>query len=158
MKATDSEQVNLWQKIDQDLTQLDDFLEEKIPGQSPSFQLVRAYIRMKRSTTQLPQSEATNAEHASASVMSQSELPAVFVPAMNGAISSRDMAYDHLREIATFLARVEPHSPVPMVLRTLVTWRNAKFDDLLRRLPQEGGSVYELLRLFGSGSEQASTD
>jgi hypothetical protein len=64
-------------------------------------------------------------------------------------VVSRESAYEQLSEIAKFLARVEPHSPVPMVLDALVAWRGSSFEDLLLRLPSQGGSsVYDLLRLF----------
>lgn len=151
-------QALLWAKIEQDLTQLDAFLEEKIPGQAPSFQLLRTQIRVKRASA-APSVQASSAGTARPTNVSEqfSAVPdaMITVPALGQAIASRDMAYDKLGEIAAFLARVEPHSPVPMVLQTLVSWRHASFDDLLRRLPQDGGGVYELLRLFGTPDQSS---
>jgi hypothetical protein len=70
-------------------------------------------------------------------------------PKVMSHVVSRESAYEQLSEIAKFLARVEPHSPVPMVLDALVAWRGSSFEDLLLRLPSQGGaSVYDLLRLF----------
>lgn len=64
-------------------------------------------------------------------------------------LGSRDAAYEKLSDISIFLARIEPHSPVPMVLDALVGWRGNSFEDLLLRLPAQGGaSVYDLLKLF----------
>lgn len=47
-----------------------------------------------------------------------------------GPIASRDEAYRRLREIAEFLRRTEPHSPVPALLDRAVRWGNMTFENL----------------------------
>jgi len=57
--------------------------------------------------------------------------PASGGPAMpSGPIGSRDEAYRRLREVAEFLRKTEPHSPVPALLDRAVRWGNMSFDKL----------------------------
>lgn len=72
----------------------------------------------------------------------------VQTPTPRQALASRAAAYEQLREIAEFLARHEPHSPVPEILRAIAEWQNWEFGELLSRLPSNGPSVYDLARLF----------
>lgn len=63
-------------------------------------------------------------------------------------LNSRDATYAALESIARDLAKSEPHSPVPMILEALVSWRDCQFNDLLTRMPQDQASLYELLKFF----------
>ncbi|HET9887144.1 MAG TPA: type VI secretion system protein TssA [bacterium] len=49
-----------------------------------------------------------------------------------GPISTRDQAYAHLREVADYLRRTEPHSPVSYLIDRAVRWGRLPFQDLLR--------------------------
>jgi type VI secretion system protein ImpA len=55
-------------------------------------------------------------------------IPASGAPA--GPIASRDEAYRRLREVAEFLRKTEPHSPVPPLLDRAVRWGNMSFEKL----------------------------
>lgn len=50
----------------------------------------------------------------------------------SGPISTRDQAYQHLREVADYLRRTEPHSPVSYLIDRAVRWGRLPFQDLLR--------------------------
>jgi type VI secretion system protein ImpA len=70
-------------------------------------------------------------------------------PTVSG-LSGRQEAYERLREIADYLARIEPHSPVPLLLRRAIRWGSLDFNDLLAemiRSPQGIEEVQELLSL-----------
>ncbi|MBK8167242.1 MAG: type VI secretion system protein TssA [bacterium] len=47
-----------------------------------------------------------------------------------GPIASRDDAYRRVREVAEFLRRTEPHSPVPALLDRAVRWGGMSFESL----------------------------
>lgn len=47
-----------------------------------------------------------------------------------GPISSRDDAYRRLREVAEYLRKTEPHSPVPPLIDRAVRWGNMNFESL----------------------------
>jgi type VI secretion system protein ImpA len=50
----------------------------------------------------------------------------------SGPISTRDDAYRRLREVADYLRRSEPHSPVSYLIDRAVRWGQLPFQDLLR--------------------------
>jgi type VI secretion system protein ImpA len=47
-----------------------------------------------------------------------------------GPIASRDDAYRRLREVAEYLRKTEPHSPVPPLIDRAVRWGNMNFESL----------------------------
>ncbi len=47
-----------------------------------------------------------------------------------GPIASRDEAYRRLREVAEYLRKTEPHSPVPPLIDRAVRWGNMTFENL----------------------------
>jgi type VI secretion system protein ImpA len=47
-----------------------------------------------------------------------------------GPVANRDDAYRRLREVAEFLRKTEPHSPVPALLDRAVRWGNMTFENL----------------------------
>ena len=61
---------------------------------------------------------------------------------------SRDSLYSEIANIATKLSTLEPHSPVPFILREISQWKSSSFEDILKKLPKEGSSVYDLYKLF----------
>lgn len=63
---------------------------------------------------------------------------------------SREAAYADLAAIAAYLAIIEPHSPVPMILKTLANWQDCSFSDLIERLPEGQTSIYQLNQFFKS--------
>lgn len=67
-----------------------------------------------------------------------------------GPIKSRDEAFRRLREVADFLRRTEPHSPVSSLLDRAVRWGNMSFEDLFRDVvesPDARGEVGKILGL-----------
>lgn len=65
-------------------------------------------------------------------------------------IQGRQDAYDRLRDIADYLAKIEPHSPVPFLLRRAIRWGSMRFSDLLPEMMsnQEGlAEVNQILRI-----------
>lgn len=70
------------------------------------------------------------------------------VPATpGGPIGSRDAAYRQLEEIALYLETLEPHSPVPALLRRAIGWGQMRLPELLAELMREEGGPLRLLRI-----------
>lgn len=131
-----------WQTLSSKFLLLGTFLSEKLPDDSPNFREIHECLNAQLVESVPPQQQLSDAEIVNSKFYKITT-------------TTRDTAYDQLREIADFLARIEPHSPVPMVLHALTTWRDIGFEDLLERLPAQGGaSIYELMRLFKTGSSQ----
>jgi type VI secretion system protein ImpA len=59
--------------------------------------------------------------------------------------AGRHAAYQHLQHIAAYLARVEPHSPVPSLIRRAVEWGDMSFDQLMAELMQNNGELQKIL-------------
>lgn len=68
---------------------------------------------------------------------------------MAGMPSSREQAYRHLAQIADYLARTEPHSPVPYVIRRAVEWGNQPLGELLDELISADAESRRLWKLLG---------
>lgn len=61
------------------------------------------------------------------------------------ALAGRADAYQKLEEIAAYLARIEPHSPVPSLIRRAVEWGAMPFDTLLLELTKNNGELQKML-------------
>lgn len=68
-----------------------------------------------------------------------------------GPIRNRAEAYQRLAEAAEYLSQLEPHSPVPHLIKRAVAWGNLPFSDLIRELVQDRNSVYAIHQLLGLG-------
>ena len=81
--------------------------------------------------------------------------PAAGQPAAGGAaspISSRDEAYRRLREVAEYLRRTEPHSPVPPLLDRAVRWGNMTFEKLFEDVVKNKDAQIQTRDLLGLDS------
>jgi len=67
----------------------------------------------------------------------------------SGVVSGRAQAYRLLAEVADYLARTEPHSPTPYVLRRLVGWENKPIFELMRELVQSPEALVGLHEVLG---------
>jgi type VI secretion system protein ImpA len=60
-------------------------------------------------------------------------------------LRGRDDAYRSLAQIADYLAQLEPHSPVPPLIRRAIEWGNMSFVDLMAELTSNNGELQRLL-------------
>jgi type VI secretion system protein ImpA len=67
-------------------------------------------------------------------------------PAAGGAATTREGAYRQLEAAANALARVEPHSPVPYLVKRAVQLKNVKFPDLVEQLTKDANVLAFLKR------------
>lgn len=58
-----------------------------------------------------------------------------------GAIHDRAQAYQLIRDVADYLARHEPHSPTPYLLRRAVRWGQMPLADLMQDILREDGDI-----------------
>lgn len=64
-------------------------------------------------------------------------------------LSNRDEAYRQLELIADYLARTEPHSPVPYLIRRAVEWGNKPLNELLNELISADAEARRVWSLLG---------
>ena len=63
---------------------------------------------------------------------------------MHAVVRTREDAYRQLIEIADFLGRLEPHSPVPYLLRRAVSWGGMSLEELLPELLSDQAAVRDV--------------
>lgn len=66
-----------------------------------------------------------------------------------GPLQSREDAFRKLQEIAVFLRRTEPQSPVPYLIERAVAWGRLPFDRLLAELIKDEASRGHVVELLG---------
>ncbi len=66
-------------------------------------------------------------------------------------IRSRAEAYQRLAEAADFLARTEPHSPVPYLIRRAIGWGSLSLEELLPELIRDSAQLAEIYRMLQLG-------
>jgi type VI secretion system ImpA family protein len=71
-------------------------------------------------------------------------------------LTERERAYRMLEEIAGYLAHIEPHSPVPYLLRRAVAWGALNTAELYRELFVVGNAQISLFELLGLGAAAQS--
>ena len=72
-----------------------------------------------------------------------------------GPINNRDEAYRRLREVAEYLRKTEPHSPVPPLLDRAVRWGNMAFENLFDDFVKNEDARNQTRDLLGlRGSDQ----
>lgn len=125
------------------LSKLDDFLAR---AQSP----LRSEITRRGEPLEMP-SGPTEAEAAPASGVAVSEELDSGQPGSDtsGAFSDRDRAYQALAEIAEFLMQIEPHSPVPYLLRRAVRWGALNTAELYQEIFMKSNAQINVFELLG---------
>lgn len=101
--------------------------------------LVRRLMRSKG--MQEPAAEAETAAEAPAAENG--------VPSAGGPVRSRDEAFRRLEEVADFLRRTEPQSPVPYLIERAITWGQLPFDQLLQEMIKDKNSRGQVVELLG---------
>jgi type VI secretion system protein ImpA len=66
-----------------------------------------------------------------------------------GPITSREEAFRRLAEVAAYLRRTEPQSPVPHLIDRAISWGRLPFDELLREMIKDEGTRGQVRDLLG---------
>lgn len=65
--------------------------------------------------------------------------------------ATREQAYATLEAVADFLARTEPHSPTPYLIRRAVNWGRMSLPELMAEIQREEGDLNKLVSLLNAG-------
>jgi type VI secretion system protein ImpA len=134
--------------------QLDAFLDEKLGSDSPGFVLVRnvgeAIAAFATGIIQQRGEVAHPSGRGREEFMAESSMD--HPEQINGLplsrIRTRAEAYQVLAEVADFLIRSEPHSPVPYLVSRAVTWGSMPLHELLADLVRNTGELTEIYTLL----------
>lgn len=136
--AVDTLQVLLKQRLDHQAPRLGKLRKMLDAGA----QLMEQCLRLHPGAleTHLPEgSRAAQVEDENVVMSSEPDL------ASTQSFRSREDAYRTLGAIASYLATVEPHSPVPALIRRAVVWGGMSFEALMKELLQNSAGLQELI-------------
>jgi len=72
------------------------------------------------------------------------------------AFTDRERAYRALADVADFLLQIEPHSPVPYLIRRAIEWGSLNAAELYCEVFQKSGGRIDIVDLFGIGGQHES--
>jgi len=72
------------------------------------------------------------------------------------AFTDRERAYRALADVADFLLQIEPHSPVPYLIRRAIEWGSLNAAELYCEVFQKSGGRIDIADLFGIGGQHES--
>ncbi|MBX3474520.1 MAG: type VI secretion system ImpA family N-terminal domain-containing protein [Planctomycetes bacterium] len=128
------------------MNQLANLVNGKLESPNPSLDgLVRA-LSGKASASSTPESAG------GATVVQPGAAPAQGGPV--GPISNRKQAFERLKEVAEFLRRTEPHSPVSYLVQRAVKWGDMRLEDVLTELVKDDGVRRNLFETLGVKEEK----
>jgi type VI secretion system protein ImpA len=128
----------------EEVNKLGDLLNEKMPDVAPSFYEVRKALEDCQTIAQWIQRE--NAGSAAPAGDGEAAPGAAGGGGGAAAVTSREGAYRQLEAAADALARVEPHSPVPYLVKRAVQLKDIKFPDLVEQLTKDANVLAFLKR------------
>ncbi len=141
------------------ISELDKLLDEKLGREAPGLMPVRSVVEAASGLMNaLLRDRGTDIE---VSAMVDRSGLSVFSAAISEAgqltpslsrVRSRAEAYQLLAEAADFLARTEPHSPAPHLIRRAITWGSMSLEQLLPELVRNQSELSEIFRLLNVNS------
>jgi len=146
---------NLLDDINETIEEIDlltGILNEKMPEFAPSFYTVRKSLDECLTVAQWIRSERGGDEVSATQDVGATSSDTGSAPN----IMSRDGAYEQLRHLAEMLERLEPHSPVPYLIRRAVELRTLKFPELVDELTKDSTVLAFMKREVGSSEAQQS--
>lgn len=133
------------------LARLEAWCGDWLADDAPSFTPLRRPLEAIRACMQEQMPMSPESPALSAPIPEVTREPTADQPAipMDAPPASREEAYRQLARIADYLARTEPHSPVPYVIRRAVEWGNQPLGDLLDELISADAEARRLWKLLG---------
>lgn len=134
------ERVALLQACSEPLARLDQWCDAQLPGQAPSFAPLRKlfdlhFQALQELLTMHPDPKPVEVRVEPPSPVAAATVDVVATPNVAlGQPTSREEAYRQLQMVSDYLARIEPHSPVPYLINRAIDWGNKPLRELLGEL------------------------
>ncbi|MFL6648909.1 MAG: type VI secretion system protein TssA [Sulfurifustaceae bacterium] len=93
-----------------------------------------------------------------AATATEEQAAAELASADDGPIHDRAAAYAQLARAADYLLRIEPHSPVPYLIKRAVAWGNLNTAELYQELFVKFGGQLNIFELLGLQSESGARE
>jgi type VI secretion system protein ImpA len=133
----------------EELNRLDQALVERLAADAPGMMGLRQALEECQQLMGIVLRQHPPAPAPEPSAASGNGTAAAPAPAAAGNMASREEAYRQLAVIANTLERLEPHSPIPDLLRRAIQLGKMSFRDLVRELIRDPNQLAELRREFG---------
>ena len=140
---------------------LDTELQLHLDGESPSFYKLREKIEnlqrfargilTEKGTAKVASTKSSTSVAPTVEAMTNAVIKK---PMDSGPIQSREQAYSKLKEIADYLAKIEPHSPTPYLIRKAVTWANKPLGDIFKEVVETQNDVNSFIKLISNGENK----
>ena len=155
--ATEFFQSNLKfiKEINQSIEPLEALLDEKCSPNAPGLTKFKRNLELLATHQESALAGRSSAEdEKNEETMTTEQAPAEvngdFIrTSSESAIQSRQEAYKMLDKIADFLLEVDPHSPVPYLVKRAVSWGDMELSELLTELLKDGQNLPQLFSLLG---------
>jgi type VI secretion system ImpA family protein len=137
--------------------QLDGFIDSKVGGASPGFpRILEAAAEILSFVEEILSQRKDQGENIPQHTSTQEDSdqpdnnasPAAEPALVHGRIRDRAEAYYLLEEAADYLARTEPHSPTPYLVRRAIAWGSMSLEQLLPEMIRNGNELQEIFRLL----------
>lgn len=135
-------------KMTRELEVLERVLQQVLSGAELPHQALPAATASEEPTMTSAQ-VASSASVAPSALQGDSPLGAA-LPS-SGSWGSREEAYRTLEAVADYLARTEPHSPTPYLIRRAVNWGRMSLPELMAEIQREEGDLNKLVNLLNAG-------
>ncbi|KOY03212.1 type VI secretion system protein TssA [Pseudomonas nunensis] len=127
----------------------DAYLGDQAPGFKGLQDVITALLTLVQEFIAMHPRQSTEVPVEAAPVVASGPAEVVGAPQVFREPASREEAYRQLLLIAEYLARTEPHSPVPYLIRRGVEWGNKPLSELLGELISADAESRRLWTLLG---------
>ncbi|MCA8913271.1 MAG: type VI secretion system ImpA family N-terminal domain-containing protein, partial [Planctomycetes bacterium] len=130
---------------------LAEFVNPKLEAPNPK---LPAFSRALAAKTAGAQPPAESGGEAQAQAPAAGNTVAIAGP--SGPITNRKVAFERLREVAEFLKRTEPHSPVAYLVQRAIKWGDMSLESVIAELVKNNDvrrQIYETLGVKQEGSD-----
>ncbi len=151
--------ANLFEDVKQCVEEFKQFretLDQKLEGKGPSFSKLAEVLEEAQFYLRNLVGEEEEAEEEPSVEESANGDAGAAAPKKSGvaeAITSREQAYKQLSHIAGVLEKLEPHSPIPDLIRRTVELGKMPFRKLIREIVREDKMIKEIYREYGIQEE-----
>lgn len=144
---------------------LDSALTEKLGNNAPGMVGLRQTLeqihelakRMSSGASATEETPVATSSNGAPAAPSASGLPSGGFQVNLSGLATREEAYRLIGQVADALARIEPHSPIPDLLRRAVELGRMPFRRLIKELIHDGGNLAQVYREFGIREEDVSS-
>lgn len=140
--------------------QLEQLVDERFGDQAPSLRQIKEAIQacqtlvnslLKKKRQAEPDVEEQEAVAVEGEAVAGDSETRVISSRVAGPIRTREEAFKRLSEVANYLQKVDPHSPVAYLVQRAVSWGRMSLTDLLKELVRNDEQRYEIYELLGLG-------